>query len=68
MVRCQVARPMVQKRGLLLRGLHRYETHARSADRFTDRLGICSIGLVPANVGFDVRRRDQVHLVARSSD
>src|SRR5437868_14386305 len=50
----QVACSMVQKCGLLMRRLHRYETHSRPADRLADRLGICSIGLAAANIGFDV--------------
>ncbi len=40
----QVACSMVQKCGLLMRRLHRNETHSRPADRLADRLGICSIG------------------------
>jgi hypothetical protein len=50
----QVAHAMMQEPGLLSRRLHRHETHARPANRLTDRLCIRSISLAATNVRFDV--------------
>src|SRR5690242_5661912 len=53
---------------LLLFGLDRNEAHARPLGRFTDRLCISGIVLLPLDERLDVGRRDQAHLMAQLSD
>src|SRR5215472_8093800 len=53
---------------LLLFGLDRNEAHARPLGRFTDRLCIGGIILLPLDERFDVGRRDQAHMMAQLSD
>jgi len=64
----QVSCAMVQKRGLLIRRLHRYKPHARPSDRLADRLSVRRISLAATNVRLDAGRRDQPHLVAGRFD
>src|SRR5215469_5000288 len=53
---------------LLLFGLDRNKAHARPLGRFTDRLGIGDIILLPLDERLDVGRRDQAHMMAQLTD
>jgi hypothetical protein len=48
----------------LLFGLDRNKAHARPLGRFTDRLRIGRIVLLPPDERLDVGRRDQAHTMA----
>ena len=51
---------------LLLDRLDRNEAHRRPGDRFADCLRIPGVGLAPLHVRFDVGRRHQSNLVAKT--
>src|SRR5215813_9812507 len=53
---------------LLLFALDRNEAHAWPLRRFTDRLCIGGIVLLPFDERLDVDRRDQAHLMAQHND
>jgi hypothetical protein len=52
----------------LLGRLDRHEPHRWPPHRFRDRLGIGGIGLAPLDIGFDVSRWHQLHLVTQGRD
>jgi hypothetical protein len=60
----QVPRTMEHQAALLPGRLGRDEPHVRPGDRLTDRLRICSIVLLPFDVGLHVGRWHQPHGVA----
>jgi len=56
------------RRPLRLFALHGHEAHRRPLRRFTDRLGIGRIVLLPLDEGLDVGRRDEPHVMAQLAD
>jgi hypothetical protein len=57
----QMARAVEHQATLLLERLGRHEPHVCSSDRFANSLSICSIVLLPLDVGPHVGRRHQPH-------
>ena len=57
----QMARAMEQQAALLFDRLGRDELHVCSADRFANGLSVCSIVLLPLDVGLHIGRRHQAH-------
>src|SRR6516162_868857 len=53
----QIARAMEQQAALLFDRLGRHEPHVCSADRFANGLSVCSIALLPLDIGLHVGRR-----------
>ncbi len=64
----QIARSVERQDRLLLGRLDRDEAHGRARHRLADRLRISCVRLAPLDVGFDVNRRHQFHLVPQSRD
>src|SRR5262249_24813289 len=62
----QMAGAMEHQAALLLRGLGRDEPHVCSGDRFANGLSVCSIVLLPLDVGPHVGRRHQAHRMTKS--
>src|SRR6202000_776293 len=57
------AQPEQHQRRLLFLALDRHELHRWPAHRLAQRLGVAAIVLVALDVGLDVLRRHQLHLV-----
>src|SRR5262245_39705430 len=57
----QMARAMEQQAALLFDRLGRHEPHVCSADCFANGLSVCSIVLLPLDVGLHIGRRHQAH-------
>jgi len=64
----QIACPVQHQHALALGALDRHEPHGRSSDRLADRLGVGSIILLSADIGFHVTRRHQAHIVTKGAD
>jgi hypothetical protein len=62
----QMAGAMEHQAALLLRGLGRDDPHVCSDDRFANGLSVCSIVLLPLDVGPHVGRRHQAHRMTKS--
>src|SRR5439155_18891222 len=60
--------PVQSLQVLLLDGFARHETHARTAYRFADRLGIVGIVLLLLQIGLDKLRSHQPNLVPEGSE
>jgi hypothetical protein len=63
----QIAYPEHRQRRLLLDRFDRHKPHGRPAHRFANRLGIDRVVLAALDVGFDVLRRHQQHLVPQAA-
>src|SRR6516225_9613343 len=64
----QMARAMEQQAALLFDRLGRHEPHVCSRDRFANGLSVCSIVLLPLDVGLHVGRRHQTHGMPQRSE
>jgi hypothetical protein len=51
---------------LLISGLDWNEAHAWTTRRFTYRLCVCRVGLIPFYVGFDILRRNEPNVVSQN--
>src|SRR5438094_7234228 len=60
--------PVQSLQVLLLDGFTRHETHARTAYRFADRLGVVGIVLLRLQLGLDKPRSHQPKLVPAGSE
>jgi hypothetical protein len=60
----QMTGTVQRQAALLLWRLGRDEPHVRSGDRFTDRLGVSGIVLMPFHIGLHIGRRHQTHTMA----
>ena len=63
----EIAHPEHPQRRLLLSGFDRHKPHCRPAHRFANRFGIDRIVLAALDVGLDVLRRHQQHLVPQAA-
>src|SRR5262245_15065503 len=57
----QMAGAVEHQAALLLERLSRYKPHVCSGDRFANGFSVCSIVLLPLDIGLHVRRRHQAH-------
>lgn len=62
----KIPRPMQRQHRLLFGRLDRHEPHRRPAHGFGDRLRITRVRLAALDIGLDVARRHQPHLVPQS--
>src|SRR5271165_7568681 len=61
----QVTGTMQSQAALLLWRLGSDEPHVRPGDRFTDRLGVSGIVLMPLHIGLHISRRHQSNCMAK---